>query len=94
MGFLDIGPLELLLILAIALIVFGPGKIPEIAHKLGTMVRTLRRASYNFTAAVSQEADVKPEKLSSEPKKTPSKKPENQPRNPKPNPGQASQPKH
>jgi Sec-independent protein translocase protein TatA len=31
MGFLDIGFLEVLLILSIALIVFGPGKIPEIA---------------------------------------------------------------
>lgn len=86
MGFLDIGPLELLLILAIALIVFGPGKIPEIAHKLGAIVRTLRRASYDLTTAVSKEVDTKPEKPSSEPKKTPPLKPENQAKNPKQNP--------
>lgn len=88
MGFLDIGPLELLLILAIALIVFGPGKIPEIAHKLGSMVRTLRRASYDLTTAVSKEADIEPEKPSSQPEKTALLKPEKHSKKPPSNPGQ------
>lgn len=88
MGFLDIGPLELLLILAIALIVFGPGKIPEIAQKLGTMMRTLRKASYDLTSAVSKEVDIKPEKPSPEPEKTALLKPENQSKKSPPNPRQ------
>jgi Tat protein translocase TatB subunit len=90
MGFLDIGPLELLLILAIALIVFGPGKIPEIAQKLGTMVRTLRKASYDLTSAVSKEVDIKPEKPSSQPEKMTLLKPESQPKNSKQKPRQTS----
>lgn len=57
MGFLDIGPLEVLLILIIALIVFGPGKIPEIATKLGRMVRALRKATFDLTTAVTKEID-------------------------------------
>jgi len=88
MGFLDIGPLELLLILAIALIIFGPGKIPEIAQKLGTMMRTLRKASYDLTSAVSKEVDIKPEKPSSPPEKTALLKPENQSKKSPPNPTQ------
>lgn len=35
MSFLDIGPLEILLILVIALLIFGPGRIPEIARTMG-----------------------------------------------------------
>ncbi len=38
------GP-ELIIILVIALIVLGPGKIPEVAQMLGKAVRELRKAS-------------------------------------------------
>jgi Tat protein translocase TatB subunit len=43
MNFLGMGPLELLLILALALIVFGPDKLPEIARQLGRSVNQFRR---------------------------------------------------
>lgn len=36
---------ELILVLAIALIVLGPGKIPEVAQFLGKAIRELRQAS-------------------------------------------------
>lgn len=42
---LNIGPMELLLILIIVLIVFGPGKMPEVARTLGKAVREFRKAS-------------------------------------------------
>ena len=35
MGFLDMGILEILLVLVVAMIIWGPGKIPEIARMLG-----------------------------------------------------------
>ena len=57
MGFLDIGPLEVLLILTIALIIWGPGRIPEIARTLGRIVHTLRKASFDLTAEVTKEMD-------------------------------------
>ena len=39
----QIGPLELLVVTAIALIVFGPQKLPEIARSIGKAVSEFRR---------------------------------------------------
>lgn len=41
----NIGPMELLLILVIALVVFGPGKLPDIAKGLGKAVNEFKEAS-------------------------------------------------
>jgi len=41
---MDIGPSELLIILAIVLLVFGGKKIPEIARGLGSAAREYRKA--------------------------------------------------
>lgn len=38
----NIGPMELLVLAAVALIVFGPEKLPEIAKDAARMLRTLR----------------------------------------------------
>jgi sec-independent protein translocase protein TatB len=43
MNFLGMGPMELMVILVLALIVFGPGKLPEIAGQVGRVVRDFRR---------------------------------------------------
>jgi len=43
--FLGIGPMELLVVLVIALVVLGPSRMAEAGRKLGEMVRELRRAS-------------------------------------------------
>ena len=43
------GPLELLLILGLALIVFGPGKLPDVARQVGKTVGELRRISNEVT---------------------------------------------
>ena len=37
-------PLHLLLVLGIALIVFGPGKLPELGESLGRAIRDFRKA--------------------------------------------------
>lgn len=50
MNFLGMGPMELVLILVLALIVFGPGKLPEIAGQVGKMVRDFRRTSSEMTS--------------------------------------------
>ena len=57
MGFLDIGTGELLLILIIALIVLGPGRIVEVGRTLGKMVRNLRKATFDLTTAITKEID-------------------------------------
>ncbi len=45
----DIGFPELMLILVIALLVFGPGKMAEIGRELGKGVRDFRRATSDVT---------------------------------------------
>ncbi|UCH42489.1 MAG: twin-arginine translocase TatA/TatE family subunit [Dehalococcoidales bacterium] len=55
MGFLDMGTLEILLILVVALIIWGPDKIPGIARTLGNVLRNLRKATTDFTATITKE---------------------------------------
>ncbi|MFQ6122890.1 MAG: TatA/E family twin arginine-targeting protein translocase [Dehalococcoidales bacterium] len=57
MGFFGIGTGELILILVIALIIWGPGKLPEIARTLGRAVRVLRKATSDFTSEITKEID-------------------------------------
>lgn len=55
MNILGVGPAELLLIFVIALIVFGPGRLPELARTLGKAMRELRRMSLEVTAEFAKE---------------------------------------
>ena len=41
----NIGPLELILVLAIALLVIGPGKLPEVAKSIGEGIREFRKVT-------------------------------------------------
>ncbi len=49
MGFLGIGAMEAMAILVIALIIFGPGRLPEIMGDAGRAVRDFRRATRELT---------------------------------------------
>ncbi len=40
----NIGPTELVLVLALALIIFGPGKLPEVGKSLGKTIREFKGA--------------------------------------------------
>ena len=44
-GPLGIGPFELLLILAVVVIIFGVGRLPEVGGAIGKSIREFRRAS-------------------------------------------------
>lgn len=55
MGFLDMGALEILLILVVALIIWGPDKVPGIARTLGKTLRNLRKATTDFTTTLTKE---------------------------------------
>ena len=46
------GPLELLVIFAAVLVLFGPRKLPEIARFLGRILGELRKASEEFRSQV------------------------------------------
>lgn len=51
------GP-EIFLILVIALIVFGPRKLPEIGKSVGNMMNEFRRASNEFRRTVEEEVEA------------------------------------
>jgi len=70
-----IGMPELLVILVIALIFIGPGKLPEVARSLGRGMREFRRASHDIKKTFDIEAEVitespTPEKVSATPRET------------------------
>jgi len=56
MPFPNIGPGELILILIIALVVLGPGKLPDVAASLGKSVREFRKAASDVTEAARLDA--------------------------------------
>ena len=47
----NIGPVELIIILVIALIVYGPGRLPDVGAALGKSIREFRKASSDITDA-------------------------------------------
>ena len=58
MGFSGIGIWEILLILIVALIVLGPGRLPEIARTIGKTVRAIKKASADLTTTVTRELET------------------------------------
>ncbi|MFO7773773.1 MAG: twin-arginine translocase TatA/TatE family subunit [Dehalococcoidia bacterium] len=56
-----IGVGELLLLLIIALLVWGPGKIAEFGKTLGKTIRSVNKASSDLTARVTREFDIEEE---------------------------------
>ena len=60
----SIGIPELVLILVIALVVFGPGKLPEIGKAVGKSLREFRSASteYNTKTIDAKNEDEKKDK--------------------------------
>lgn len=57
----NIGFPEMMIIIIIALIVFGPAKLPELGSTVGKAMREFRRASSELTEELTREVDVKKE---------------------------------
>jgi TatA/E family protein of Tat protein translocase len=55
---LDIGFQELLLILVIALLVFGPRKLPELGRAIGRAMREFRRAGDEFRSTIESNLQI------------------------------------
>ena len=62
MDFLGIGGWEVLVVLVIALIIWGPGRIVEIGRTLGKTVRTLKKASFDLTSQLTKEIEEEEKK--------------------------------
>ncbi len=53
-----IGPVELIIVLVIALLILGPGKLPDVGAALGKSIREFRKAATDVEDATR--LDVKP----------------------------------
>ncbi len=58
MDFFGLGFWEIVLILVIALIVLGPNKLPDVARTLGKTLRSLRKATSDFTTVLTKEMNT------------------------------------
>jgi sec-independent protein translocase protein TatB len=54
---LNVGPLELVVVLAVALIVVGPERLPELARSVGRVIRQFRDVQNEVRDLVSSEVD-------------------------------------
>ena len=54
-----IGMPELLLILAVALVVFGPKKLPDLARSLGRAINEFKKATKDLKDSIDIEDDIK-----------------------------------
>ncbi|HLE44078.1 MAG TPA: twin-arginine translocase TatA/TatE family subunit [Methylomirabilota bacterium] len=60
---LDIGIQELLVLMVIALLVFGPDKLPELGRRLGRAMREFRRASDEFRSTIETNLNLHEESI-------------------------------
>lgn len=63
MDFFGIGTGELLFILFIMLLIFGPRKVPEMARQIGKTMNTLKKSTNELTTAVTREIELEKQKL-------------------------------
>ncbi len=54
---LNVGPLELLVVLTVALVVVGPERLPELARSVGRMLRQFREVQDEVRTMVSSEVN-------------------------------------
>lgn len=63
----SLGGPELILILVIALIVFGPRRLPEMGKSVGKMLVEFRRASNDFKRTIEEEVESEKRALNAQP---------------------------
>jgi sec-independent protein translocase protein TatA len=67
----NIGPTELLVILIIALLVFGPSRLPEVGRTIGKGLREFRKASEEIRQELKIDLDAEPDETPSPTTPTP-----------------------
>jgi sec-independent protein translocase protein TatA len=75
---MPIHPLWIVVILVVVLIIFGPGRLPELGAGLGKAMREFRKATSEITSDVTAATQSKPEPAStttSDKSSTPETKP-------------------
>ena len=59
MGFINFGVKELILVLLIVLVIFGPKKLPEIGRSFGEMLSNFRKGTQN-SESTDDKGEAKP----------------------------------
>ena len=65
------GPLELIIILVIALLVLGPGKLPDVGSALGKSIREFRKAASDVQEATRVDTSPTPPPTTPAPRNDP-----------------------
>jgi sec-independent protein translocase protein TatA len=68
---MGIGPMEIFVVLIIALVIFGPQKLPEMGRSLGKAIREFKSVGSEIQdeiTKVTDEIDIDPEKTIKPPK--------------------------
>jgi sec-independent protein translocase protein TatA len=75
-----VGPWEVVCILIVALIIFGPKNLPKIGRSLGKSMREFKKATSDLTSAIEEDLTAPPRnitpKVQQEMKKEEDQKPE------------------
>jgi len=66
----SIGMPEMIIILVIALIIFGPRKLPELGKSLGRSLNEFKKASNELRSTLEEEIRVEEQRAKVEPPKT------------------------
>jgi TatA/E family protein of Tat protein translocase len=64
LDFFGVGFGEVLLVLVLALIIWGPGKIVNVAKTLGKVMHNLKKATSDLTTQITSETEEKDESAS------------------------------
>ncbi|WP_298629354.1 TatA/E family twin arginine-targeting protein translocase [uncultured Thermus sp.] len=72
---MNLGMPEILVILVVALLIFGPKKLPELGRSLGQSIREFKRGAQEIREELEKSVDVreelKPKPVSEAPSKAP-----------------------
>lgn len=76
---MNLGMPEILVILVVALLIFGPKKLPELGRSLGQSIREFRRGAQEIREELERSVEVKHEPKAPEAKPPEAKAPEAKP---------------
>jgi len=60
-GFIKLGPTEIILIFVVVLLIFGPSKLPQVGKSIGKGIREFRKASKDITDGLDETEDASEE---------------------------------
>ena len=74
----QIGPMEIMVVAVVALVVFGPRRLPEIARSVGRALNELKRQATDIRSEFEAGLDLTDEPVKNEPAKPKPEAPETQ----------------